>query len=975
MLSSLAKASTRLVHILTSPSQKPSLFARRFPRVLSFRRYSEMVTSKASFKPGDRLQGYQVQQVREVPELQLTAVVLKHEATGAEHLHIARDDTNNVFAVGFATPVSDNTGVPHILEHTTLCGSKQFPVRDPFFKMLNRSLATFMNAFTASDYTIYPFATTNPVDFKNLRNVYMDAVFFPHLRELDFKQEGWRLEHEDPKDKSTPIVFKGVVYNEMKGALSDAGSLFYSRMHQQMFPGTTYEYISGGDPQYITDLTHQQLVEFHRSHYHPSNAKFYTYGSFPLEEHLAAVDDRIKGFSHIEPPTVNKVVTPWTEPKRVKLTCPPDPRESRFVGAFTINIASFHDHFTTHLHYGQALITTGFKTTVSNPEKQTKMSVSFLTNDSTDSFETFSMRLLSYLLLDGHASPMYKALIDTNIGSEFSANTGYDSSTSWLSVPTLALLVVQDELLVHRVAGDQGRRREAGKSREYDRLVLVEDTIKSVLQEARTNGFDPKRVEAAIHQMELGQKHVRSILLAGFELGMGLLPGAWNDIYFYPPITRTQNINRLKSELSAGSFFESRIERYLLHNPHQLIFVMEPLASYNADFVASEQSRLASKVATLTDDDRQRIFEQGQQLLVTQEKTEDLGCLPTLALSDVAAKTKRILLDHSGVGDTPVQWRTTATNGITYFRAISTSIGLPAELKMSPHRAKETATRGLVVQCEVTHNRLSCDCFASPHKTITSLGTHTRDMAEIDDDIRLYTGGIRASTFLATNHSDLDQIEEGIALSGNCLDRNIDKMYELLSTLIRETNFDNVDRLKTLILGNASSLVNSVADSGHGYARTFAASTITPAMVRATSELYNGMTQVDFMNQLAATENFSDVVQKLKTIASHVLKHTSLRVAITCGEESVSMNEKALSTFLTALPKGSAKPPETIAFEPKYTKSFFPLPYAVNFSAKVLRGVPYTHPDGAKLQVYIGCPRLSVTVTQTQLLLRHALSP
>ncbi|RUS30252.1 hypothetical protein BC938DRAFT_479664 [Jimgerdemannia flammicorona] len=140
------------------------------------------------------------------------------------------------------------------------------------------------------------------------------------------------------------------------------------------------------------------------------------------------------------------------------------------------------------------------------------------------------------------------------------------------------------------------------------------------------------------------------------------------------------------------------------------------------------------------------------------------------------------------------------------------------------------------------------------------------------------------------------------------------------------------------------------------------------------------MTQVDFMNQLAATENFSDVVQKLKvtnmnTIASHVLKHTSLRVAITCGEESVSMNEKALSTFLTALPKGSAKPPETIAFEPKYTKSFFPLPYAVNFSAKVLRGVPYTHPDGAKLQVYIGYPRLSVTITQTQLLLRHALSP
>ncbi|RUS30251.1 LOW QUALITY PROTEIN: Metalloenzyme, LuxS/M16 peptidase-like protein [Jimgerdemannia flammicorona] len=800
MLSSLAKASTRLVHILTSPSQKPSLFARRFPRVLSFRRYSEMVTSKASFKPGDRLQGYQVQQVREVPELQLTAVVLKHEATGAEHLHIARDDTNNVFAVGFATPVSDNTGVPHILEHTTLCGSKQFPVRDPFFKMLNRSLATFMNAFTASDYTIYPFATTNPVDFKNLRNVYMDAVFFPHLRELDFKQEGWRLEHEDPKDKSTPIVFKGVVYNEMKGALSDAGSLFYSRMHQQMFPGTTYEYISGGDPQYITDLTHQQLVEFHRSHYHPSNAKFYTYGSFPLEEHLAAVDDRIKGFSHIEPPTVNKVVTPWTEPKRVKLTCPPDP-------PFTITLPPIYTTDKRSLQRGS-------KTTVSNPEKQTKMSVSFLTNDSTDSFETFSMRLLSYLLLDGHASPMYKALIDTNIGSEFSANTGYDSSTSWLSVPTLALLVVQDELLVHRVAGDQGRRREA-------------DTIKSVLQEARTNGFDPKRVEAAIHQMELGQKHKTADF--GLTIMHGVTSGWFNGSNPIDLLEINKNINRLKSELSAGSFFESRIERYLLHNPHQLIFVMEPLASYNADFVASEQSRLASKVATLTDDDRQRIFEQGQQLLVTQEKTEDLGCLPTLALSDVAAKTKRILLDHSGVGDTPVQWRTTATNGITYFRAISTSIGLPAELKMY-----------LPLFCDVSERVSLVSLCGRSHLLERTHGTWPRSMT-ISGCIRVGSEHqhswrqiipVSAFPFRPFVPADLDQIEEGIALSGNCLDRNIDKMYELLSTLIRETNFDNVDRLKTLILGNASSLVNSVADSGHGYARTFAASTITPAMVR-----------------------------------------------------------------------------------------------------------------------------------------------
>ncbi|KAI9305038.1 peptidase M16C associated-domain-containing protein [Cunninghamella echinulata] len=816
-------------------------------------------TSKATLHAGDNVLGYRVQQVRRIPELELTAVSLEHTKTGAKHLHIDREDNNNVFAVGFHTPVKDSTGVPHILEHTTLCGSEKYPVRDPFFKMLNRSLATFMNAFTASDFTVYPFATTNKVDYRNLQSVYTDAVFKPKLEKLDFAQEGWRLEHKVPTDVSTPIQFKGIVYNEMKGQTSDANYLFYSRAQEAMFPGTAYEHSSGGDPPFIPDLTHEQLVKFHREHYHPSNARFYTYGNIPLEEHLATIGKRLDSYSRIELDHVNKVVTPWTEPKRIQSTFALDP--------------------------------------LSASDKQNKLSVSYLANDIKDTFETFSLRLLSYLLLDGHASPMYKALIETNLGSEFSANTGFDSSTR-LSSFSVGLQGISDS-----------------------DIEKVEEIIDSVLNQVKKDGFDSKRIEAAIHQIELGQKHKTADF--GLTIMNGICSGWFNDVDPIDMLEINKNIERLKKELTQGNFFESRIDKYLLNNKHKLTYIMTPDANYNNNLTTAEQLRLSQKIEKLTDADKKEILEQGKLLLKNQDKAEDLSCLPTLHLSDISTKTKRTALDHTGLCNTPVQWRTTGTNGITYFRAISNLPSLPDELKM--------------------YLPLFCDA-------LLSLGTKNQSMGEIDDEIRLYTGGLRASTTVTTNHSDIDVMEEGIALTGNCLDRNIDRMYDILSKLVLETNFDNLEKLRTLIIGNASGIVNSIADSGHVFARAYAGSTLTPAVYN--TELLSGLTQANFISGLANLEDVAEISNKLKEIANFVLKQDSLRVAITCGDDAVSANTGALIKFIEQLPtEHSIVNPNTPKFVPKPQKTFFPLPFSVNFSASVLRGVPYTHEDGAKYQV------------------------
>ena len=222
---------------------------------------------------------------RAVSSLKVEVQRYRHLKTGAEHIHLHSDNAENVFLVALRTVPRDSTGVAHILEHTALCGSEKYPVRDPFFMMIRRSLNTFMNAFTSSDWTAYPFASQNRKDFNNLLDVYLDAVFFSRLDPLDFAQEGHRLEFAKPDDPDSPLTFKGVVYNEMKGAMSSINSILWHTLCKYLYPTSTYHYNSGGDPACIPDLSYQQLLEFYRTHYHPSNAIFMTYGDIPAHEH------------------------------------------------------------------------------------------------------------------------------------------------------------------------------------------------------------------------------------------------------------------------------------------------------------------------------------------------------------------------------------------------------------------------------------------------------------------------------------------------------------------------------------------------------------------------------------------------------------------------------------------------------------------------------------------------------------------
>ena len=226
---------------------------------------------------------FSLKRSRSIPSLQITLEEYTHTSTGASHIHLAADNPENVFLVALKTCPQNSNGVAHILEHTALCGSNKYPVRDPFFMMTRRSLNTFMNAFTSSDWTAYPFASLNRKDFHNLLDVYLDAVFFSRLDPLDFAQEGHRLEFENPSDRDSDLTYKGVVYNEMKGAMSSVSSQLWHTLCKYVYPTTTYHHNSGGEPDCIPDLSYAGLLDFYKTHYHPSNAIFLTYGDIPAQ--------------------------------------------------------------------------------------------------------------------------------------------------------------------------------------------------------------------------------------------------------------------------------------------------------------------------------------------------------------------------------------------------------------------------------------------------------------------------------------------------------------------------------------------------------------------------------------------------------------------------------------------------------------------------------------------------------------------
>ena len=560
-----------------------------------------------------------------IPALRLEFQEYRHTATGARHLHLAADDPHNAFMVAFLTVPQDSSGVAHILEHTALCGSQRYPVRDPFFMMIRRSLNTFMNAFTSSDWTAYPFASQNKKDFNNLLDVYLDAAFFPLLNEYDFAQEGHRLEFAQPDDPHSELLFKGIVFNEMKGALSSPVQRLGQELQHRLFPTTTYHHNSGGDPVAIPDLTHAQLRAFHARHYHPSNAIFLTYGDIPAAEHQERFETRVLNQFQALPldlaiPDERRYATPVTDLTHYPLDGTDDLSD------------------------------------------QTHIVLAWLLGPITDPLATLRARLLSDVLLDNSSSPLRHALETSELGTSPSPLCGFDAATREATF----------------ACGLEGSNPE--------HAAAVEALVFDVLQHVAAEGMPQEAIDAALHQLELSEREITG---DGFPYGLRLIMEALTPAIHggdpLPALDSNPLLEQLRAESRAADFIPRLVQQLLLNNPHRVRLVMAPDPELSAKQAAAERDRLAALRATLTDADQTRIVEQARRLAERQQRQDDPERLPKVGLEDVPVDLKIAEGVHRPVGDLPAAWYAQGTNGMVYLQAI---LDLPAlesdELELLP---------------------------------------------------------------------------------------------------------------------------------------------------------------------------------------------------------------------------------------------------------------------------------------------------
>lgn len=582
--------------------------------LLSSRNYAGSVLKKKenvanNFQPGKVYHGFICNEIEPVKEYNMTAYLLTHEKTKTEYLHLERDDSNNVFSVGFRTTPLDSMGTPHILEHTVLCGSEKYPVRDPFFKMLNRSLATFMNALTGPDYTFYPFSSQNEVDYKNLQKVYLDAVFKPNLTRLDFLQEGWRLEHSNLEDKSSDLVFKGVVYNEMKGAFSETSSLFGQKFINTILPRGTYGYVSGGDPLCIPELTHEHLKNFHAKYYHPSNARIYSYGNFPLEQNLKFINEMyLSKYEFLDPK--NTVVAPqerWKMVKRANIPCRVD-------------------------QYGGPV------------DKQNQIALGYVMSDITEIYETFMLTALAELMIIGPNSAFYKSLIEKNISGGYNALTGYENQ-------------IRDTLFVVGL-----------RDVETSKFETIEGIVNQTIDEIFTKGFEKNHIESVLHGFELSIKHQSPKF--GLNVLFNLMP-LWNhNGHILNALKVNSLLDQLKTNLMNPAYVKDVVEKYFILNNHKLIMTMQPDPKFDDVFNEAEAKLLKSKVKNLTPEQKEEIFADGIELSQAQKKVQNLDVLPCLKIEEITLNKTAPTLKHTISGTIPLQLCEANTNGVTYFKGI-----------------------------------------------------------------------------------------------------------------------------------------------------------------------------------------------------------------------------------------------------------------------------------------------------------------
>lgn len=570
------------------------------------------------WKLGDMVHGFRVNAMSHIEEVNSDAYVMEHVKSGARLMYLDNDDDNKVFYIAFRTTPDNSKGVPHIMEHSTLCGSRKYPLKEPFVELAKGSLNTFLNAITWPDKTMYPIASRNDVDFHNLMDVYLDAVFYPNCLKNPqiLMQEGWHYELEN---KEAPLTYNGVVYNEMKGALSSPEAIMEDRAMEKLFPDTTYGVESGGDPEVIPTLSFREFTEFHRRFYHPSNSYIYLYGNMDIDKTLEYLDgEYLSAFDRRNVDSMVKTQAPFG--KRISVTAPYGIAENEDTEGKAIHALynAFNDHMST--------------------------------------MDSLAFRILNYVLIDMDGAPLKQAVLDAGLGSDLSGSYG-DS--------------YKQPVWIVEVTGS-----------EVDKQQAFADVVDSTLRSIALKGLDKDMLEAALNRTEFtARENDYQGRPKGLFYGVRAMDLWLYDRDPMEALRYIDDINTLRDNLKTN-YFENLLLRFVIKNPHQVLITMKPEKGLTEKMNRETAEKLAAFKSSLSDEQLDEIMASTKALKERQasgETEEALETIPLLSRKDLKRTVEEEVLEKENVSGMDHFHFDVHTNGITYLNLYFPLSGLTEE--------------------------------------------------------------------------------------------------------------------------------------------------------------------------------------------------------------------------------------------------------------------------------------------------------
>lgn len=801
---------------------------------------------------------YELIEKRLIKELDSVSCLLRHKKTGAKIALLSNDDENKVFYIGFRTPPTDSTGVAHILEHSVLCGSEHFPVKDPFIELAQGSLNTFLNAMTYPDKTVYPVASCNDTDFQNLMHVYLDAVFYPNIyrEEKIFRQEGW---HYQLDDKDAELKINGVVYNEMKGAFSSPDDVLDREVFNSLFPDTPYGVESGGDPACIPQLTYEAFLAFHGRYYHPANSYIYLYGNMDMAEKLNWIDEHY--LSHFDALQIDSQIS--TQP-----------------------------HFTE-----MAEVKKAYPITDSEPLKgNAYLAYNAVIGTSLDRELYVAFQILDYVLCSAPGAALKQALIDAGIGRDV-----YSVYENGILQPYFSIV---------------------SKNADVEQKEEFLGTIRQTLERLCREGIDKKALKAAVNYFEFKYREADfGPYPKGLMYGLQALDSWLYDErapFLHVEAGETFRSMRQKAETD---YFEGLIEKYLLHNTHSSVVLVEPMRNLAVQEEKKQKEELAALKASMSDEALTALVEETKALELYQETPdtkEAVRTIPLLRREDMKREAEPLYNREARCDDILLLHHDIFTNGISYVKLLFDIGKIPKEL--FPYVALYKAVLGL-------------------------MDTEHYSYGDLFHEINLQTGGISASVTTYTNAKALKEYRIMFEVKAKVLHENLDKAFALMQEMLLHTLFDDEKRLHEIISETRSRVQANFMTAGNTLAALRAMSYFSASA--AVSEQFGGLPFYWMLEELDDhfEERKKELIQILKQLTGLIFCAENLMVDMTAPKEESGALEGLVRQLKEVLPAGKPKQQQYAPVVQKKNEGLLSsaqIQYVCRAGNFIQKGYPYT---------------------------------